>query len=94
MQGTGYLISEAGILYADNIFAYDNWEYCEEELPGAERILKAVSSLVKDEIGIDLFINAYKYIENEEKYLLNRYTAKGLKLAGLTDDDIRRMKEQ
>lgn len=88
MQGPGYLVSDEGELYRDNIFDYDSWEYFEGELQGTERILKAVSSLVKDEIGIDLFINAYECIKNEEKHLLNRYTTEGLKLAGLTTKDI------
>lgn len=87
MQGTGYYISD-NRLVLDNNHDYDSWEYFEGELQGAERILKAVSSLVKDEIGIDLFINAYECIKNEEKHLLNRYTTEGLKLAGLTTKDI------
>lgn len=87
MQGTGYYISD-NRLVLDNNHDYDSWEYYEGELQGTERILKAVSSLVKDEIGIDLFINAYECIKNEEKHLLNRYTTEGLKLAGLTTKDI------
>lgn len=87
MQGTGYYISD-NKLVLDNNHDYDSWEYYEGELQGTERILKAVSSLVKDEIGIDLFINAYEYIKREEKLGLDIYTEDGLRLAGLTTKDI------
>ena len=88
MQGYGYLISEEGKLYSDNIFNYDSWEYFEGELEGNERILKGVSSLMKEEIGIDLFLNGYEYIRNENKYLLNMFTTESLQLAGLTRKDV------
>lgn len=85
MQGPGYLISEEGRVYCDNIFDYDSWEYFEGELQGAERILKGVSSLMQEKIGIDLFLDAYQYMQNEEKPTLDIYTEEGLKLAGLTE---------
>lgn len=88
MQGPGYLISEENTLYMDNVFDYDSWEYYDGNLEGAERLLRAVSSLMKDEIGIDLFIDAYENIkmDNEkDTYTLDIYTEEGLKLAGLDE---------
>lgn len=85
MQGPGYLISEEGRLYSDNIFDYDSWEYFEGELQGADRVLKGVSSLMQGKIGIDLFLDAYQYIQNEERQYLDIYTEEGLKLAGLNE---------
>ena len=88
MQGAGYLISKAGSLYGDNVFDYDSWEYCDRELQGNERLLKGVSNLMKNEIGIDLFLQGYEYIKSDNKSLLNMFTAEGLQLAGLTAKDI------
>lgn len=88
MQGVGYLISKEGKLYYDNIFDYDSWEYSEGELQGAERLLKAVSSLMQDKIGIDLFLNAYENIkidEQKNKYNLLGFADEKLQLAGLNN---------
>ena len=90
MQGPGYLISEYGELYFDNIFDYDSWEYFEGELQRDERLLKNVSSLMRDEISIDLFLQAYEYIKND-KNRFDIFTTEGLKLAGLTAKDIEKI---
>ena len=87
----GYIITESGELCLDNVFDYDSWEYFEGELQGRERILKGVSSLMKDEICIDTFIDVYQYIQNEDKQYLNIYTEEGLKLAGLNENDIKKV---
>ena len=89
MEGTGYAITDEGKLYLDNIFDYDSWEYFEGELEGSERILKAVSNLIKGEISIDLFLQSYEYIKSENEISLNLYTTEGLELAGLTKRDIK-----
>lgn len=86
MQGTGYMISKYNKLYCDNIFDYDSWEYFEGKLTGTKRLLKTVSSLMKREIGIDLFVDAYENIKADEqkrKYNLDIYTDEGIGLAGL-----------
>lgn len=89
MEGTGYAITDEGKLYLDNIFDYDSWEYFEGKLEGSERILKAVSNLIKGEISIDLFLQSYEYIKSENAISLNLYTTEGLELAGLTKRDIK-----
>ena len=81
----GYIITESGELCLDNVFDYDSWEYFQGELQGRERILKGVSSLMQEKIGIDLFLDTYQYMQNEEKPTLDIYTEEGLKLAGLTE---------
>ena len=65
MQGTGYLSTEEGSIYADNVFDYDSWEYFEGELEGKDKILKAISSFLKGDIGLDLLISAYDLLKNE-----------------------------
>ena len=93
MQGTGYYISDNGIILENN-HDYDNWEYFEGELKGTERILKAVSSLINNEITVELFVRAYDYIRSEEnkRTLTSCFTDEGLKLAGLNDEDVKRVK--
>jgi len=78
----------------DNVYwecchAYDRMEYVNpEDLEGFERILKTISSLVKKEICVDLFIDTYDFIKAEyarESGIdrLGTYTDEGLELAGL-----------
>lgn len=89
MQGMGYLVTEEGKIYSDNIFDYDNWEYLDGELRHEKRILRGVSSLIKNEIRIDTFVNVYEYMKNQENMEnLSSYTIEGLKLAGLNDEDL------
>lgn len=95
MQGPGYIIGEDGKLFFDNVFDYDSWEYFEGELEGKQRLLKASSSLMKDEIGIDFFLEAYKYIENEaniKSTMLPYFVEEYLPLVGLSEKDIKKLK--
>lgn len=95
MEGTAYIIGEDGELFCDNVFDYDGWEYFEGELEGKQRLLKASSSLMKDEIGIDFFLEAYKYIENEDNMkstMLPYFVEKYLPLVGLSEKDIEKIK--
>lgn len=71
-------------LYFDNIFDYDSWEYFEEELQGKERILKAISSVMKDKIGFNLLLNTYDYLKYEESVEnLKSYTKEEINLSGI-----------
>lgn len=95
MNGTGYIILEDDKLECDHQFDYDNWEYFEGELKGNQRILKAISNFIKGKIGIDLLLETYKYMLADKE--VNQafwygYTDEGLKLAGLSDEDIKRVK--
>lgn len=93
MQGWGYMISEEGNLYLDNNHDYDNWEYFDGELHGMERILKATSSLLKDEIDLSLFIQAYEKMREESQCVyLDTFTEKGLELCGFSQEDIIQIK--
>lgn len=93
MQGTGYYISDNEIILENN-HDYDNWEYFTGELKGTERILKSISSLIQNKISIEIFVRAYDYIRSEEntRTLTSCFTEEGLKLAGLSDEDIKRAK--
>ena len=88
MQGPGYLISENNELYCDNIFDYDSWEYFEGKLEGIDRLLKSVSSLLKGEIDITLFISAYEKIIQEYHSSFYWFTDEGLKLCGFSEKEI------
>ena len=65
-------------MYFDNIFDYDSWEYFEEELQGKGRILKAISSVIKDKIGFDLLLNTYDYLKYEESVKNMRNISKNI----------------
>lgn len=80
----GYIVVDDN-LYLDNVFDYDSWEYFEGNLEGMDRILKAVSSLIKDEISVELFLDAYEEMKSSirKSNLEGYYTKEGLKLAGL-----------
>lgn len=83
MQGPGYLVSGDGRLYFDNVFDYDSWKYFEGELKGNERILKAIRSLMKNEISFDLFLNTYRYLVADKtckEAFGYGYTDEGLRL--------------
>lgn len=95
MNGCGYYISNDGEVYYDHIFDYDSFEYFEGELKGNARILKAMGSLMKNKISFNLFFDTYKYIFADKvckEAFDYGYTDEGLRLAGLSDEDIKRVK--
>lgn len=85
MQGPGYIINDNNELLYDNVFYYDSWEYFEGNLKGIDRLLKSVSSLLKDEIDIMLFIHAYDEIKAQKynKSNLNCLTEDVLQKLGI-----------
>ncbi len=90
MQGHCYVLNDEGHLWIDNVFKYDSWEYCTKELKGIQRILKAVSSVLKGEIGLDLFLDSCNHIKQQKNDRYFRlYSVEGLKLAGLNEEDKR-----
>ena len=92
MIGNGYCMQEEydyKIMY-DNMWDYDSFEYFEGELTGASRILKAISSLMQEKIGIEVFIDAYEEYKREHEYHLSDcYSEKTLKLAGYNEENIK-----
>ena len=88
-ESAGYLITKNEELCYDNILDYDSWEYFEGELKGSEKLLKGVSSLIKGQIGIELFLQGYEYIKAQNNISLDIYTKEGLELAGLNENDIK-----
>ena len=94
MGGNGYFIDDNRVIF-EHCFDYDSWEYFEGTLTAMERILKGIQSLLKDEISIDLFLEAYDEMKREqEKNCLDWFTDEGLKLAGFSERDIQRMKKK
>ena len=75
------------------IWDYDSFEYYEGELKYRERFLKAISSLLKEKIEIELFLQAYETMKQEQASSMCEYhTDEGLSLCGFSDFDIEKMK--
>lgn len=89
MTAYGYFQNEDGRIFYECMHDYLSLEYYTGRLDGSKRILKAVSSFMKEEINLELLVNAYHIIMNEtytneiRKYL--NITDEGLRLAGLLD---------
>ena len=97
MMGYGYFIMDND-LFNEVCWEYDSWEYFEGELKGIQRILKPTSELLKGEIDITLFLQAYNkfrldIIPEVLPDTLHWFTNEGLKMVGLTDEEIKRIKE-
>ena len=94
MIGYGYFINEYSkeVIY-DNKWNYDSFEYFKGKLDGKYRILKAISSLMKNKISIDLFLYAYEEFKmNDRSNMKLWYSEEGLKLAGFSEEDIKKDK--
>ena len=96
MIGYGYFLAEdSSEVIFDNKWNYDSFEYFNGKLNGKYRILKAISSLMKNKISLELFLDAYEEFKIEDrKYIGNWYTEEGLKLAGFSDGDIKKLKQK
>ena len=93
MIGYGYyLINEDTTEFVrDHKWNYDSFEYYDGELTGRNRIIKDISSFIKEKIELELFVHAYDIYKTEFKNEMpNCYTDEGLKLAGMTDTDIQK----
>lgn len=91
MVGYGYFINEnSKEVIFDNKWNYDSFEYFKGKLKGKYRILKAISSLMKNKIGIDLFLDAYEEFKLDDRQDMKLwYTEEGSKLAGFSNEDIK-----
>ena len=96
MQYHCYIINYYGgdkrRVYLENMFDYDEFEYCTEELKGFDRVLKTISSLITNKIKVNLFLDASNFIKAEEVVaeaddLSSWYTDEGLQLVGLNEED-------
>jgi len=89
MHYHGYYYNSNHEIMSDCIGNYDEFEYYTKELKGLERTLKAISSLITNKIGVDLFLDAYNFIKAEETVAKSKalsagwYSTEGLKLVGL-----------
>lgn len=96
MIGYGYYFvnEDTTEFVVDHQWDYDSFEYYNGELTGKYRILKDISSFIKGEISLELFIHSYDMFKAEFKSNIPQfYTDEGLKLAGMTDRDIYRINE-
>ena len=91
MIGYGYYfrVGDSTTIIDDDKWNYDSFEYYEGELTGKNRILKDISSFMKEKIDIELFIHAYDYFKGEYRTEFPCYfTDEGLRLAGFSEIDI------
>lgn len=90
MIGYGYCLckNDSTEFVVDVKFDYDSFEYYDGELIGNNRVLKDISSFIKDKISLELFVHAYDYYKKDNNYLLDAYTDEGLELAGFSKEDI------
>lgn len=94
MIGYGYFFvnNDTTDFVIDHKWNYDSFEYYDGELTDRDRILKDISSFIKGEIGLELFVHAYDFYKNEFKNNMpDFYTDEGLKLAGMEDIDIEKI---
>ena len=96
MIGYGYYLYEDSLAFVrDDKWDYDSFEYYDGELKGNERLLKNISSLVKEKIDVELYTHIYDYLKNGEKsWMVGYYSEKGLELAGLNKEDIKSLKNK
>ena len=89
MSAHGYRVFCNGTIDYDFFCNYIDFEYCKEsELSGNERALKTLSAYFKGEIDLELFLNAYKVILDEEKL---KDEKEQLYLLGVDDESLRLM---
>ena len=90
MVGYGYyLYRDSTKFVRDSKRNYDSFEYYKGEFTGNNRILKSISSFIKEKINLELFVYAYDHFKNDYKNnLADLYTDEGLKLAGFSKEDI------
>ena len=65
MTAYGYWVDESAHLYDECLHDYHNLEYYTGEINGNDRVLKAVSACIKDEIDIAMLLIAYEAVLNE-----------------------------
>ena len=88
MTAYGYFIDADGDIIYECMHRYMDLEYYKGELKGTKRMLKAISSFIKDEISLEGYSFAYRKIlmenlsEKADK-AKNRFTEEGLNLMGV-----------
>lgn len=87
MTAYGYFQNENGEVFYECMHDYFSLDYYSEKLEGKQRILTVLSNYIKGEISVDLLMNAYYIILNEENIVADRkylgITDEGLGLAGI-----------
>lgn len=89
MTAYGYFQNENGEVFYECMHDYFSLDYYPEKLEGKQRILTALSNYLKGDISVDLLMNAYHIVLNEENIETQRkylgMTIEGLKFAELKD---------
>ena len=92
MLASGYFLYDDGRIYCECMHNYLALDYCEEELTGRTRTLKAISNYIKGNIDLRELLDAYAIITQEERIAERR---KGIgvldeymMLSGLKDETV------
>lgn len=86
MIGYGYYMcgDEGTEFVNDTKWDYDSFEYYDKELTGRYRVLKDISSFIKEKISLELFVRTYEQIKKEElPDVTDWFTEEGKRLAGI-----------
>ncbi|MCR5636364.1 MAG: hypothetical protein K6F76_04205 [Clostridiales bacterium] len=89
MFAMGYFLTSNGDIFPERMSNYMNLEYYNEKLTGPARTLIPISNFLKGKIDVCLCATAYHQIMTESysrMYSFNRYSKRGLILAGLEED--------
>lgn len=89
MNAWGYFQDNDGRIFHEVMFNYMDLDYYEGPFEDSKRLLVALSSFIKDKIGVDLLLTSYRKIIMDEiaddVMLHGWYSEEGLKLAGLSE---------
>lgn len=90
MTAHGYFQTDDGGLYYECMHNYLDLEYYRKKPAGIRRMLAALSSFLKGEIGEELLLNTYLTVMAEEtskqyRQKLSAFTKEGLRLAGFDE---------
>lgn len=86
----GLFQRDDGVLFAECTANYMNFEHYRGALTGKKRVLTAISNYIRNEISLELLLNAYHAILAEEQAISSRpwnTTREGLELAGILGGD-------
>ncbi|NLT47106.1 MAG: hypothetical protein GXX92_01705 [Clostridiales bacterium] len=85
----GYFMFEDGHIYRECTDNYMDMEFYRGPSTGIRRMYKALSSYIKGDIELELFLYAQRMFmldKQKEDFTANCFTDEGLRLAGLMDD--------
>lgn len=90
MTAYGYFMFEDGHIYHEGTYNYMDLEVYNGPFVGIQRMYKALSSYIRGDIELELFLYAHSMFildKQKEDFTANCFTDEELKLAGLTEEE-------